>query len=402
MLTILHTADWHLGSKFFGWDRIDEQHYALQKLEQIIGKEQADVLLVAGDVFDSANPSTQAEALYYQFLSSVRNKYPWLQIIISAGNHDSPYRLKAPSPILTSLGVHVVSTIERTPNGSIDFEKLCFPLNDKKGITHAYCVAIPFLRWGNLNHADNPNEEKKVLFAQAVEYAQQKQLPVIVMAHLFVSGATTANIENGSPILMGNDEVTPLDALPQQAKYIALGHIHKAQVLGANPCIRYSGSLIPMSFSEVTYKHSIVKVTLATTGQVNTQLLPLEQEAELIKKRGTEEELNQFIEQLPQIEIDNKAPYLSLVLQSDEPRPDLLEQFRTKLSTRYVKLAQIQIERISPSTTSNTQTNKILRPISDYSPLEVAKLIYAEAHDGESLPKDLEELLQQTIDSLSQ
>lgn len=89
-MRLIHTADWHLGQRFFGWDRIDEQRHALIQLKEILRKTEADALLVAGDIFDTVNPSSEAERLYYNFLAEIRQENPSLEVVITAGNHDSP------------------------------------------------------------------------------------------------------------------------------------------------------------------------------------------------------------------------------------------------------------------------------------------------------------------------
>ena len=106
-MKLLHTADWHLGQTFFEYDRRDEHIRFLNWLREQLRELDIDVLLIAGDIFDSPNPSAESQRLYYTFLREVTQENPSLQIIIIAGNHDSAARLEAPNPLLEGMNVSV-------------------------------------------------------------------------------------------------------------------------------------------------------------------------------------------------------------------------------------------------------------------------------------------------------
>ena len=142
-LKIIHTADWHLGQTFFGYDRDEEHEAFLSWLIDILTLRQTDVLLIAGDVFDVANPSAAAQRRFFRFLREANRCNPQLQIVIIAGNHDSAARLEAPIPLLEELNTSIVGAVPRTDLCKIDFDSLLIPLYNKEGKREAICLAVP-------------------------------------------------------------------------------------------------------------------------------------------------------------------------------------------------------------------------------------------------------------------
>src|SRR5664280_2388513 len=142
MLRLFHTADWHLGHCLHGVSRQLEHQQFLNWLLQEMQNRQADALIVAGDIFDSANPSAAAQAQLYEFLVKARAQQPALNIVLIGGNHDSASRLDAPSSILNALGVTVVGGLVRD-DGAINWERLIVSLTNTAGDIKAWCGAIP-------------------------------------------------------------------------------------------------------------------------------------------------------------------------------------------------------------------------------------------------------------------
>ena len=139
-MKILHTADWHLGQTFYEYDRREEHLHFLEWLKQQIRQHEIDVLLIAGDVFDSPNPSAESQRMYYRFLREVTSENPSLQIIIIAGNHDSAARLEAPNPLLEDMNVTVRGVVRRNAEGDIDLQHLIVPLYTEGEVTP---IALP-------------------------------------------------------------------------------------------------------------------------------------------------------------------------------------------------------------------------------------------------------------------
>ena len=146
MFTIFHTADWHLGQSFCGYDRDYEHCCFLNWLLAELKAQQPDALIVAGDVFDSINPSAIAQKRLYNFLADAHAALPKLQIVLTAGNHDAGARLEAPAEVLNRLNVAVIGTVRMDGQGNIDPAKFLVPLKDPAGTVQAIVMAIPFLR----------------------------------------------------------------------------------------------------------------------------------------------------------------------------------------------------------------------------------------------------------------
>ena len=135
MIRILHTADWHLGQTFFGYDRTEEHKVFLNWLAEEIRQKEIDALIIAGDVFDVSNPSAASQSMYYQFIYRVTAENPYLQIVIVAGNHDSAARLEAPLPLLQAMRTEVRGVVRKLEGGEIDYDHLTVELK-KIGRAH--------------------------------------------------------------------------------------------------------------------------------------------------------------------------------------------------------------------------------------------------------------------------
>ena len=123
MIKLLHTSDWHLGQTFFEFERKGEHVVFLDWLKGQVKENGMDLLLIAGDIFDSPNPSAESQRLYYSFLRDITAQNPQLQIIIIAGNHDSAARLEAPNPLLENMNITVRGGVRRDVNGEIDYQR---------------------------------------------------------------------------------------------------------------------------------------------------------------------------------------------------------------------------------------------------------------------------------------
>ena len=143
MIRILHTADWHLGQTFFGYDRMEEHEVFLNWLAEEIRQKEIDALIIAGDVFDVSNPSAASQSMYYQFIYRVTAENPYLQIVIVAGNHDSAARLEAPLPLLQAMRTEVRGVVRKLEGGEIDYDHLTVELKTGKGKWN--CFAWQFL-----------------------------------------------------------------------------------------------------------------------------------------------------------------------------------------------------------------------------------------------------------------
>lgn len=248
-LRVLHTSDWHLGKQLLKVDFEQDMALFFEWLLQTIQSEKIDLLLMAGDLFDHANPSQPALRQYYQFLKTLLPLK--CKIIITGGNHDSTAVLNAPKELLTLLDVHVVGGApEKMEDAFIEMDK-----NGQKLVV----AAIPFLRDKDIRQVvagesyDDKIQQIKSGMATYFESVNNhytnnhNDIPFIIMGHLFAQNAETSDSER--EIQIGNQAGIESFIFGTNASYIALGHIHKPQMIGKET-MRYSGSPIPLSFSE--------------------------------------------------------------------------------------------------------------------------------------------------------
>ncbi|MDR3058190.1 MAG: exonuclease subunit SbcD, partial [Prevotella sp.] len=259
-MILLHTADWHIGQYFFGYDRKDEHIIFFDWLKKTIKEQQADVLLVAGDIFDSPNPSAESQKIYYRFLREITTDNPNLQIVITAGNHDSAARLEAPNPLLEEMNIYVKGVIRKNMDGGIDYKNLFVPLI-MDGITQAWCMAVPYLRQGDYPNAESYAKGIKEMYDKLYDELQkikEANLPIIVMGHLHAAGSEVSEGDRSERTVIGGLEcISPDTFSKKDIVYTALGHLHKAQQVENSENIYYSGSPLPMSFAEKNYQQGI-------------------------------------------------------------------------------------------------------------------------------------------------
>lgn len=275
-MVFLHTADWQIGQLFHEYDRTYEHQQFLNWLRDTLISEKIDVLLISGDVFDLSNPSAFIK-MFCSFLNKEVKANPDLQIIITAGNHDSIARLESPKPLLESSNMHIIGLVEKRTDGNINYEQLIIPLKDKDGTTKAWCLAIPLLRMGDYSiifEVDKPyGTGVAEFYAGACDRAcakKQTNQSIIGMGHLHAQRADITDIDQSvERAIMGGVVCIGATAFHEDIRYVALGHIHKAQRIGGKEHIHYCSSPLPMSFSELNYKHQVIVFGLDDQGISN-------------------------------------------------------------------------------------------------------------------------------------
>lgn len=407
-MKILHTADWHLGQLFHEYDRTFEHQAFLNWLLETIKAEEIEVLLVSGDVFDISNPSAASIRMFYTFLREAITENKNLQIVITAGNHDSASRLEAPKPLLASSNIHIVGTIEKNSDGSIDYEKLTIPLRNKSGEITSWCLAIPFLRMGdypNIPNASNPySEGVTALYNEVFAFANSKKEPyqtIIAMGHLHTNHAEISDMDKTERLIMGGVECIAATAFHTDIKYVALGHIHRAQRIGGNEHIRYSGSPLPMSFSERNYKHQVVVFDLEEeVTDLKTIEIPVT--IPLLRIPLKAEPLEEVLLKLHQLKDKNEeevAPYLEIQVLLEEPEPALRHKIDEVLKFKNVKLARIQPHYLNKKSSSSEFNPQGL--LHELQPIDVFAKSYTAKYNAE-LPEHLMTLFQQTLIEVNQ
>ena len=296
-MKILHTADWHLGHRLHEQSQVEEQTLFLNWLENYITNEKVDVLLLSGDIFETGAPSNQSLELYYNFLIKLKAT-SCKSVIITGGNHDSPGTLNAPKHLLNALSIKVVGKATEI----IDDEVFEIDINGEKLII----AAVPYLRDGDIRRAvagesfdDLSNKYKAALInhyhasAKHCERINSSKAPVIAMGHLFATGGTVSDSEQN--IYVGTLGHIGAQDFPTYFDYIALGHLHKPQIIGGNDKIRYSGSPNILSFSEINYDKKIILLTTSDNKITNIKEEIVPRFRAFYKIQGTIEAcINQF------------------------------------------------------------------------------------------------------------
>ena len=263
-MKILHTADWHLGHRLHEQSQKEEQTLFLSWIERYIIEKEIDVLLISGDIFDTGSPSNQSLEMYYSFLVKL-NATTCKSIIITGGNHDSAGTLNAPKHILDALSIKVVG--KATEN--IEDEVFEIEINNEKVIISA----VPYLRDGDIRRAvagesfDELTDKYKTALinhyqscAEQCKLINTTQAPVIAMGHLFATGGSVSDSEQN--IYVGTLGHIGAEDFPTYFDYVALGHLHRPQIIGGNEKIRYSGSPNILSFSEINYDKKVLVLTI--------------------------------------------------------------------------------------------------------------------------------------------
>lgn len=285
-MRLLHTADWHLGRTLEGRSRLEEQAAVLDEIVRLAEEEAIDVVLLAGDVFDSVNPPAAAEQLFYETVARLADKGR-RPVVVIAGNHDNPDRLTASTPLAQEQGIHLLGYPAWEPvriNVPATGERLCV-------------AALPYPSEARLNEllSDGPqahllqqayDERVKQCFAQLAAFFSPQTVNV-AMSHLYVAGGFSSDSER--PIEVGGAYTVQPASLPPQAQYVALGHLHRPQAVRNAPVpARYSGSPLAYSFSESGYAKSVTVVDVKPGGVADVREIFLTAGRPLVQWKATE------------------------------------------------------------------------------------------------------------------
>ena len=391
-MKIIHTADWHLGQSFYEFERTSEHKAFLTWLHRQLEETVADVLLIAGDVFDTPNPSAAAQKMLYDFLCTVTRANPQLQIIITAGNHDSGARLEAPSPILESFNITVRGTVHRTADGEIDYGSLIIPLSGD-----ACCLAVPYLRQGDYPAAESYPEGIKSLYTALIALAKEKYSTIIATGHLHASGSILSTGDNSERTVIGGLDSVDISAVAKDIDYIALGHLHKAQRVSGKDNVRYSGSPLPMSFSERCNSQSITLVTIEENATATRKII-FDTPAKLLSIPDEPLLLPQVleaIEKLPKGDIGPSSPYLEIRVLVNGPEPTMRHQIEAALEGRAVRLTRI--EAVSQRGESSLAAPLTYDELKKIDPMSLANDYFCRHYNQEEMPLTMRDMMLQVI-----
>lgn len=397
-MRFIHTSDWHLGQTLHNFDRSYEHQAFLDWLIECLVNEAADALLIAGDIFDTANPSAQAQKQFYRFLQQAKQRLPHLQIVVIAGNHDSPGRLEAPAPLLEEMGVTVIGFVPHLEDGSIDLARLVIQLKNKAGKITAWALAIPFLR-----PSDVPKCEAEVsdpymagialLYQQCLQYAlnvRQADQAIIALGHCHMVGGEISE-ESERRIVIGGTEALSANMFDANVAYAALGHLHLAQKVGKQEHLRYCGSPLPMSFAEVDYQHQVLRVDL--DGERTSAITPIyvPRAVDLLRVPKQPASLAQVLIALTALDHPADTPlerqaYLEVRVILNEPEPGIRAEIEKAIEGKPLRLAKIEISYSAKASTASAHIS--LDELEKLQPEDIFHRLYESKYQSET-PSEL-------------
>ena len=277
-MKFFHLSDLHIGLKLINHDLKDEQEYILKKIIQYARERQPDAVVIAGDIYDKANPSAEAVTLFDEFITELSNAVPTAEIMLISGNHDSAPRVNVYRTLLARHHLHMIGLPPQTPDEYI----AQVTLTDDHGPVNFYL--LPFVKPSMVKAITGTDENGNNLSYDAAlhslvsrETINTAQRNVLVSHQFYLStGGTAADIlrSDSEIITVGNIDSINGDIL-EQFDYAALGHIHKPQRLNNQDCYRYCGTPLSCSVSEAGQEKGIIEVELLAKGTVTTNILPL-------------------------------------------------------------------------------------------------------------------------------
>ena len=336
-MKILHTADWHIGQRLHERQRTDEHERFLEWLLETIQAHQVELLLVSGDIFDTALPSSDATNLYYRFLYRLYNETN-AYAVITAGNHDSPRHLEAPREFLKMGRIYVVGLADKPKNCVVTLP----PDNPRVAV-----AAVPFLSESKLQHisfeteiekSERYRERLKTFYAKCVA-DMPAELPKILMGHLFVKDGEESSSERN--IQIGGATAVHVSDFPNDVSYVALGHLHRPQTIkGTDYPIRYSGSPIPLRFNETSYRKKVYLFELSDDG---TLICDKEIKVRIFKELCTVKGNEDSVLSEARTE-DWVGKYIQVKLKLTAPRVGISDEIRQAFGNRGGEVLSVELE----------------------------------------------------------
>jgi DNA repair protein SbcD/Mre11 len=334
-MKIIHTADWHIGKMLYKQDLHDDHVLFFDWLITFIRENNVDILLVSGDIFDLANPSSRDLRLYYDVLRRITDI--GTRVILTGGNHDGISMLNAPQTLLNMLNISVTGGV---PD---DFNEQIIPLGSDPKIPECVVLAVPFLRDKDLRLSVEASvqQSKSETIRNAIKNHYDRlvlevrsrygdEVPVIAMGHLFMSGSLTSDSERD--IHIGNLEGMPSRLMSTDVNYWALGHIHKAQMVGGNSKMRYSGSPVYLDFSESNTEKIVILLEFDENRNIDIEKVQIPLFRSLLRFSGNLEYIRQKLESIETIGL--LPSWIELDVNEENYQPALIESFE-RLNTEY-------------------------------------------------------------------
>ena len=372
-MKLLHTSDWHLGQSFFTKSRKQEHSAFLTWLLKQVELHQIDAVIVAGDIFDTGTPPSYAREMYNQIVVSMNQV--GCALVILGGNHDSVSTLNESRQLLARLNTWVIA------NTSHDLSEQLIPLKSKNGDIGALLCAVPFIRPRDVTVSQSGESAQSKqqalttaiqqhyhsLFNIALDYKQQHNLevPILMTGHLTALGAQSS--ESVRDIYIGTLEGFDANLFPP-ADYIALGHIHRPQLVAKSEYIRYSGSPIPLSFDEIRTEKQVMMIDTGDAGEpVSVTPIPVPCFQPLATVKGSLEEIEEQIARL-NFEVSPLPIWLAIEVNAQDYLSDLHHRIQNITEPYHVEVLQLRRARDNNKNTLRSVRNETL---SELTPLEV-------------------------------
>ena len=409
-MKLIHTSDWHIGQTLHQYSRDDEHKYFFNQLKDIILEEEPDVLIVSGDIFHSATPTVVSQRLYYHTLVELSRLHDDLQIIVVAGNHDSPSRLEAPRELWEAFNVTVIGGLDfykefNESELSYDASKIQIPVKRHDEIV-GWVLAVPFINAGNYPPLkDNDTYSNRVFsfynnlnnnLKQSVQFNENHS--VVATGHFMMSGV---NSNSYNKMIGGLESVAKEDILSlKEIDYWALGHVHHPQFVGEN--MRYSGSPFALTFNEI-YPHSVTVVNI-DNHHVDIKIReidPLIPVVDFPSKPNSYDDALSVEEVLDNIEkvLDNEC-YVRLHVKSDLALSDVTNaKIMDVFEERKAKYCGVQV--YLPENKLDNSEN-LIRTIDEFkaiSPFELGCSVYKKKNN-EDMPEEMKIMFKKVCDEI--
>lgn len=310
-MKLIHLSDLHLGKRVNGFPMLEDQAFILRQIREIAAREAPDALLIAGDIYDKPVPPAEAVELFDDFLFALSELVP--DVFVISGNHDSPERIAFGSRLMARSGVHLSPVYSGAVEPTV--------LTDACGEIHVYM--LPFIKPVHVRRyfPEEPAETYSQAVATAIAHMDvDPSVRNILVTHQFVTGAVRSDSEDVTVGGTDNVDASVFDPFD----YVALGHIHRPQSVGRDT-IRYCGTPLKYSFSEMDHQKSVTIAELGAKGDISLRTAPLTPRHDLREIRGTHTELL-MLDSYRGTAADD---YLRVVLTDEDPVRHALELMRT-------------------------------------------------------------------------
>ncbi len=367
-MRFLHTADLHIGKRVNEFSMLEDQEYILRQILKTADKEQVEAVLIAGDVYDKQVPSAEAVRLFDWFLTQLNSRK--LPVFVIGGNHDSVERLSFGAQIMEESGVYLTQ--------SYDGKVVPVRLEDEYGPVNLWM--LPFLKPAMVKRFFP--EQDIVTYQDALETVignmeLNREERNLLIAHQFVTGAVTGGSEDSVEVFVGGVENVDASVFAD-FDYVALGHIHRAQSAGGEQ-IRYSGTPLKYSFSEIRHEKSVTIAELKEKGSLTVHQVPLKPLHDMREIRGSYEELV-LRENYQGTDLED---YLHVILTDENDIPDVIGRLRSI----YPNIMKLDYD--NQRTRRNQELMKEEAAV-EQSPMELLGQFFSQQNNQEMSPEQTE------------